>query len=316
MKPFVMRALTACAIVAMPAGCSGTNQAVPLANPNSPAAASVPLKARDKTVVLVTDSGTNEVYTYAYPSGTPLKTLTGFNEPQGACSDGAGHFWVANTGDSNVLEISSAGEVLNTLSDKGNYPVGCSYDPTSGDLAVSNLITTGDGPGNVAVFRKASGMPKIVAIPALQRVYFIAYAGSTSTLVVSGEDASYESTVAILSRGVSRVLILEGTTIAFPGGLAWSTKLHLMNVVDQETGVVYRFKLTGRIVGSTKLQGAGDIVDDFAIFGGTLLTVGAGTGANSDFEVFAYPSGTLKKTIPEKGFSEPIGLAVSSAVTE
>ncbi|HEY3676603.1 MAG TPA: hypothetical protein VGK84_11485, partial [Candidatus Tumulicola sp.] len=59
------------------------------------------------------------------------------------------------------------------------YPVGCAYDPKTGDLAVANIITTVDGAGNVAIYSKAKGSPKIYTDGSLQRMYFGAYDGAT-----------------------------------------------------------------------------------------------------------------------------------------
>jgi sugar lactone lactonase YvrE len=238
-----------------------------------------------------------------------LQTLTGFSEPQGVCSDGAGHFWVANTGDSNVLEYSTEGTLLGSLADSKNYPVGCAYDPKTGDLAVTNIITTGDGAGNVAVYRKAKGTPKIYTGPPLQRVYSAAYYGSTGTLVVDGENSSYDFAMASLKGGRFKEVTLKGATIEFPGGLGWSTKVHSMNVCDQESAVIYRFLLSGKVTGTIPLNGS---VVSFAIFGGTLLAP-----TSQGIAVYAYPAGGApKRVISEGGFSEPIGIAVSSAVTE
>jgi hypothetical protein len=298
-------------ILAISCGCSTTNQTVPFSPnvPVVPAAASA--KSGGKTVLLVSDSGQNDLLMLAYPSGKVLHTLTGFSEPEGMCSDGAGHFWIANTGDSNVLEYSTGGTLLNTLVDPNNYPVGCAYDPKTSDLAVMNIITTADGPGNVAVYTKATGSPKIYAGGPLQRIYSGAYDGSTGTLVVDGENSSSATAIASLTGGKFASITLKGTTIEFPGGLAWAAKNDSMNVEDQHNGTIYQFKVNGKVTGTTTLNSVGDIVS-YAIFGGTLLAP-----ATQGIGVYAYPAGgNPKRVIGPNSFSEPVGIAVSSAVTE
>jgi hypothetical protein len=87
-------------------------------NPNVPVVpAAASAKSGGKTVLLVSGSSQNDAFILAYPSGKVLHTLTGFSEPQGMCSDGAGHFWIANTVDSNVLEYSTGGTLRSTLVD-------------------------------------------------------------------------------------------------------------------------------------------------------------------------------------------------------
>jgi hypothetical protein len=298
--------------LAISCGCSTANQTMPSLNPGiTTAAAAAPAKSSRKIVMLVSESGTNDVLMLAYPSGKLLKTLTGsFSEPQGICGDGLGHFWITNTGDSNVLEYSIDGTMLSTLLDPDNYPVGCAYDPKTGDLAVTNIVTTSDGPGNVAIYTKAKGSPKIYTGGSLQRVYFGAYDGNTGTLVVDGENSSYSVAIASFADGKFRSITLKGATIEFPGGLAWAAKDHSINVGDQDGGKIYQITLTGKVTGTTTLNSS-DVVS-YAIFGGKLLAPGTqGIG------VYAYPAGgNPKRIIDPNTFSEPIGIAVSSAVTE
>jgi hypothetical protein len=121
-----------------------------------------------------------------------------------------------------------------------------------------NVITTGDGPGNVAVYTKAKGSPKIYAGGPLQPVYFRAYDGSTGTLVVDGENSSYAAAFASLVRWKVYIDHPERCAIGFPGGLAWAAKNDSMNVEDQDNGGIYRFKVNGKVTGTTTLNSAGD----------------------------------------------------------
>jgi hypothetical protein len=304
------------ALLFVPSGCSGANQSTPLPNASVEALPySIHSSLKGGAVVIVSDSGTNEVQRYAYPSGKLIGTLGGsFSEPQGECSDGKGHFWITNTGDENIEEYSTNGTLLGSLNDSKNYPVGCAYDPKSGDLAVINIVTTGDGPGSVAIYSKATGFPKLYALGGLQRVYFAAYAGSTGTLVADGETASSAVGFATLQGGKSKSLQLTGATIQFPGGMGWSAKLNLMTVADQDGAAIYRFEPGGKVVGKTALSNTGDIVS-YGIFGKTLLTFADQT--DEGLGVFAFPSGKLEKFISfGTKFLEPIGIAISTEVSE
>jgi hypothetical protein len=261
------------------------------------------------SAMVVTDSGTNQAEMFAYPSGRLLRTLADFSEPQGACSDGAGHFWITNTGDSNVLEYSTTGTLLRTLGDPNNYPVGCAYDPKTGNLAITNIITTSDGPGSVAMYAKATGTPKLYATSLLERVYFASFAGSTGTLAILGENASYQPALAALTSGKFTLIVLKGVSLEYPSVLAWSAKTHSMNLGDQDSPTVYRFELNGKVTGTTKIDCAGCDIIAYAIFGGTPLTTGSLSTVNGrGLESFKHPAGgPPKKSIPEKAIFEPIG---------
>ncbi|HEY3674376.1 MAG TPA: hypothetical protein VGK84_00130, partial [Candidatus Tumulicola sp.] len=79
-----------------------------------------------KATLYVSDSGTNEVTTFAWPKPKTGSALRGsFSEPQGECADASGNVFITNTGGSNVLEYSGS-KLVNTLLDAGEYPVGCS----------------------------------------------------------------------------------------------------------------------------------------------------------------------------------------------
>jgi hypothetical protein len=264
--------------------------------------------------LLITDSGINEAYIYAYPSLKRLYTLTGFSEPQGACSDGAGHFWITNTGDSNIVEYSSDGVNLGTLSDPHNYPVGCAYDPRTGNLAVTNVPSTSDSAGSVAIYAKAQGAPSLYGDPSMQRMYFASYAGSTGTLVVDGENSSYSLALVSFANGTFTNITPKEGQSRFPGGVGWSTRLGITYVGNQGSGDVIYVALSGHVRGQTILCATGCSILSFAIFGGTMAATSAGGAA---VYLFDYPGGG--RPLPKRiinGFSEPIGVAMSDAVTE
>jgi hypothetical protein len=301
-----VRAFAASGLIGLLSACGSPNPAAtaPVASENSSVMATVQ-KVSAKTVLLATDVGTNEAYILAYPSGKLLHTLTGLSEPQGACSDGNGHFWIANTGESNIVEFSSDGANLGSLSDPSNFPAGCAFDPKTGDLAVTNILTTSDGPGSIAIYAKAKGSPTLYTTQSMSRMLSAAYDGSSGTLVVAGENSSSAFAMSSLKNGKFKAITLKGVTVGFAGSLAWSPKIRSMNVGDQEASVIYHFELNGKVTGTTSAPSA------YVLFNGTLLSA-----ISEGIEVYAYPAGgSPKKLIPFQ-FSEADGLAVSSAVTE
>jgi hypothetical protein len=98
---------------------------------------------------------------FELPSLALLGTLTGFNGPQGECSDKLGHVWVTNTYSYQILEFAHDGSLVNTLTDPSGLPVSCAWDKKTGNLAVTNIYDFGGSqpPGEVLVYPGASGTP-------------------------------------------------------------------------------------------------------------------------------------------------------------
>jgi hypothetical protein len=116
--------------------------------------------AKKSNLLYVSDDGTNDVDIYSYPKGTLQGTLTGFSFPEGECTDKKGDVFVTNDDAENVLEYAHGGTTpIATLSDTGYYPVGCSVDKITGDLAVTNTYNTSFTSGSVAIYQHASGSP-------------------------------------------------------------------------------------------------------------------------------------------------------------
>jgi hypothetical protein len=269
--------------------------------------ASLPFGKSSKDLLYVSDSGTNEVLSYAWPNPKTGGVLNGsFSEPQGECADTKGNVYITNTGDSNILEYTGT-KLTNTLTDPRQYPVDCSYDTLNGNLAVSDIVSTGDGGGSVAIYKGAKGTPKIIGGGILQRVYFIAYDGS-GNLFAAGETSNYGVALAELPAGSKKFKRIcpngvGGGALEFPGGLAWDGKYIVIS--NQDTQTVERIKGCS-IVGKTVLEGSVDIVS-FAIVGKYLIAPDAGA---AQVEIYAYPQGGSPIQVLT-GFSEPIGAAVS-----
>jgi hypothetical protein len=266
--------------------------------------------------LFVSDSGTNEVQMYDFPSNTYLGELSPppsnvFAEPQGLCSDDKGDVFVTNTGTESIFEFSHNGTFLHALNDFGWYPVACSFDRSTGNLAVSNLETTTDGPGSIAIYTHASGYASIISGPGVKRFFFLAYAGKTGVLYFDGEGTSYSTVFGSLKNGKVKLIKIRGATVQFPGTVAWSAQTQSINIGDQENPVLYQISPTGMITGSTPLTGSSDIVQ------GTIKGprfVGPDIG-NADVEIFAYPAGGSAQTTLT-GLSMPIGSAVSPDVPD
>ena len=127
-----------------------------------------------KRVLFVSDAGTNDVYMFGLPDMKLEGTLTGFNQPQGECSDKHGHVYIANTKSSQVLEYSHTGTLLNTYADTYGYPMGCAINPINGNLAVTNLKGF-TGAGQVLIYASPTAVPTVLSNPSQHYYYFDGY---------------------------------------------------------------------------------------------------------------------------------------------
>ena len=255
-----------------------------------------------KGLLYISDSGTNEVETFAWPRPKTGSALGGsFSEPQGECADQSSDVFITNTGDSNVLEYNDR-KLTNTLLDKGQYPVGCSFNALDGDLAVSNIISTQDGAGSVSIYKEAAGVPKNIAVTGMQRVYFLQYDGSGDLFAI-GEDSSYQPVLAEMKSGSNKIKVIcpgllgEGN-IEFPGGIGWDGKYLIFDV---GTGVD-RIE-NCKVVGFTRLLGPSGAY----ILGRQLIAM-----SSNEIAVYKYPKGGFPiRTFSLSNLSEPIGFAIS-----
>lgn len=295
-------------------GCANqTKSSIPYAAPGLSALNNPGFEhAANGSFLYVSDSGTDDVQVYGWPKPkNPVATLTGFNEPQGACADTSANVFIANTGDFNILKYKGgATSPMQTLDDPDGYPVGCSFDPRSGDLAVTNIINDSYGQGNIVIYAGATGTPRVITSKKLFKPYFDRYDGS-GNLFISGLDSAYAPVFAELPAHSKHITIPCGPSIfgsdSFPGSIGWDGKYIVIEGMNARgVGV---FRLSGcKKVGFTPIGGASDIVQ-FVIAGNRLIGPDAG---NADVELYPYPKGGSPVTTLT-GFSEPIGAAVTSS---
>src|SRR5262249_47577682 len=138
------------------AGCGGSQPpiAAPGAMPQTSAIAThaagrkswILPEAKKRKLLYVADAQTADVYVYEYPNGKLVGTLTGFQEAQGECADAKGDVFITvpspYSASSEILEYAHGGtEPIATFSDPGygEEPWSCAVDPTTGNLAVTNV---------------------------------------------------------------------------------------------------------------------------------------------------------------------------------
>ncbi len=270
------------------------------------------------------DSGTDDVYIFTLPGMTLKGTLTGFDEPQGECSDTKGNIYIANTGEEQVLEYSRTGTLLNTYSDSYGYPVGCAVDPATGNLAVTDIFGF-SGAGQVLVFTSPSSSPTVLSNPSQYYYYFAGY-GPGSDLWVSGKDDSGAYMVSACGSSSCSTVSLSGGTIYFPGGVQWDGTRSEWVLFDQlcdDTTEACSYPVSG----SGKLGTAtvyetynGEPVCD--LVQGMIAANGKRYVAGGDYEYcgtadtsanrWGYTGGGEPTNYTTSSVDEPIGAAVST----
>src|SRR5262249_50697935 len=98
-------------------------------------------------------SGTVDVYNYRVRAGKLYGQITGFSAPYGQCVDKSGNVYIADLGSSKIYEFAHGGTTpIATATDDYGFPIGCSVDPTTGNVAVSNFNGPSYGPGGIDIF--------------------------------------------------------------------------------------------------------------------------------------------------------------------
>jgi hypothetical protein len=279
--------------------------------------------ANKNRLLYSSDFYANVVQVYNYPSnGTqnpPAGTMTGFVNPQGICVDKAQNVYIANTGSGQVLEYAHGGTTpINTYNDPNQFPVGCSVNPMTGEVAVGNIFGASSN-GSVTVFSADGSTSTNYADPSVFEMFFPGY-DSAGNLFIEGE-GSFGVTVDELPSGGSSLtnLALSGVSIGFPGNMmADGTNLA---VGDQSCSTGNSCShgatsdgstLTGTGV-DTNFGGSVDVPQAF-LKRGVKGIVGC-DALNLTCDTWAYPAGGSQrpnKHIVVSGAAELIGAAVSA----
>jgi hypothetical protein len=214
--------------------------------------------AKESDLVYVSSEMTWDVNVYSYPQGERKGLLTGFNLPQGVCSDPNGDVFVPEGVTNDIKEYAHGGtSVIAYLSDPNEEAEACSFDPTTGTLAVANVISA-RGAGNIALYANATGSPTIVSDSAIYLPYECGYDDKGNLFVDGLTGLPSEGGVfqfAELPKGSSSFTnITLNRKIKIPGAVQWDGTY--VTVADAQTGAIYRTNgADGKVVGSTKLAG-------------------------------------------------------------
>lgn len=209
-------------------------------------------------------SGSNgRVYVFSYPKHELVGKITGLEpDVRGECIDTSGHIFVTAQSTSGlkgaIYEFSHGGtKPIATLTDQGT-PDACSFDATTGNLAVANPFdkSTSNGAGDVDIYTAAQGTPMIYSDPEIHSITFCGYDNEGNLFVddVNGD-------VAELAKGYSSFanISIEGLT-QDTAWVQWDGSYVTITVQDLKNGIetVNRIAVKGD---------SGDIIDSIILHG-------------------------------------------------
>ena len=105
------------------------------------------------------------------------------------CVDKKGDVWVVNNSSASLVEYKHGGKTPIATLYGISFPIGCSVDPTTGDLAVANYGNGSYGGGDVSIFAHAKGTPKVYTDSQIPHFNFCGY-DPKGNLYADGTDAT------------------------------------------------------------------------------------------------------------------------------
>jgi DNA-binding beta-propeller fold protein YncE len=251
-------------------------------------------------LLYVSDIGTNDVYVFDYPSLLAYGTLTGFDKPEGLCTDSAGHVFITNLGAGTVKEFDHGGTItINTFS-PGGTPMGCAVEPVTNDLAVADSST-----GKYTLYHdENTTLPTVYGPGAFTSMYYLAYDNSHN-LYMDGFDGAAFEYEHNHNNGAFVPVAYSGPAIANPGAIQWSGVAHKVWIGDQNTGNLYEININGTQFGATVTLSGAVCIGQFIIRGNKVV---APDRCSSDADVYHFPSGLFDVGV---GITAPFGSTIS-----
>jgi hypothetical protein len=268
--------------------------------------------AVSQDLLYVSDEGTNDVYIYSWPQGKLVGTLTGISYPQGECVDAAGNVFVTSIGASlrsHIYEYAHGGtKRIAKLNELDVYPHGCAIDPTTGNLAITNLENVHGGPGNVAIYKHARHLLGSYQAPQKYYYFFCGYDKAGNLFADAGGNISNEYGLTELPVGGTAMIDVSlNQTIYYPGAVQWDGQY--VAVGDTAANEIYQFSVSGSsgsLASATQLDDASDVLQ-FWIENGAVAGANAGSAT---VMYWKYPAGG-KETHTITGLTDPVGVVVS-----
>lgn len=320
----------ALALLAALAGCGGSGSQSMLAAP-SPAGRATRLgqsadglagrlsisPAAAADLMYVVDNGSETVYQYSYPAPKRLgKIEVPFYDVLTICLNTSQDIFVVDNAAQSIREYSRDGQkVLKTMIDFSGFPLGCSVDPTTGNVAVTNnQAGTYGQPGNVVIYPHGNANGKTYSIPNTFFYHFPAY-DDKGNLFVNGHGLRPGPPVlGELAKGAGsfKDLKINVKTASFLG-MQWDGKYLAVCDIGARPNEIDRFSISrsgATKVSSTTLKGDDDVYQfSIAAIGGKTMLI-ATDPRNRRVFAWRYPVGG-SPALSIGGFADPLDAVVS-----
>lgn len=264
-------------------------------------------EAQSEDLLYLSSEDRGVAYVYSYPQGQLVGTLTNLEGAAGECSDSNGNVFIATvsqSGTGTIYEYAHGGTTpIQTLTDPGS-PNGCSVDPKTGDLAVSNPRDASNPyyphRGDLAIYTGARGAPKMYYIdnPAVGGFAFCGYDNKGNLYLTTGVESSSGPELVRFAGGKFQSIGLSVKLYADLSGLSiqWDGQhMAVSSSKAHEPMLIYRLRFLGtsaRVVGTTKLSTNKNIyTGQIWIQNSTVIGVGAYKRGYQNAFFWPYPSG-------------------------
>jgi len=332
------RYLLATAIAAtLLSGCAGAKSSLAPTNPIAPskvtAQSRVPGSQTHRDLLYVSSSANGNVAVYTFPRRQFVATLSNLNtNGSGECVDAAADVFITTydqNGASTIYEYAHGGTTpIATLADPGRA-WGCSVDPTTGNLAVSNSIDYSSsnpyaGHGDVALYTAAQGSPTMYynSSSEFAALAFCGYDGQ-GNLYLSAIDANNPGKGGLLrfSGGSNPFSVVSVSTPVY-GALAvqWDGAYVTLASTADAAGhgpvTVYRLSISGSVAtvaGTTTIIGAQKGVQTW-IQGQNIVGINGGNRHRGDVSSWRYPAGGVHQEFIKDVGPNLFGITISPAI--
>ena len=278
-----------------------------------------------KSLLYVAGATTDTVYVYNFKTRELVGELTGFDQPSGECVDGKGDIWITDYMGGTVAEYAHGGSTARRTLYAGTLQTTCSIDPTTGNLAVGTF-----SPGDIYVWKKARGTPKIYTSSACPSIWGPGYDDKGNLFAEAAGSSSAIWVCWLPHTGPPLTKIPFNQTISYGAGAMWDGKY--MTFADQSFGNselqagLYQAKLnsSGSLVveGKTPLPdpcGHSDVLVPFIVGHKNtpdnreqgFAVTGSNNSCLTNVDIWAYPAGGEPSYVIQAPDKVTYGTAVS-----
>lgn len=294
----------ACAFAATLSGCTfnALHNAVPATALDASGARA---KAKSQALLYISDPGANNVAIYSYPGGELVTRFTGFGSVAGLCSAKTGDVFVVDEAGAVQMFTHGGTTPIRKLPTGAPYyaPYDCSVDPSTGNLAVTQLSAYSYAA--IAVYRGAKGKPVLYKDKQIDATWFCGYDAS-GNLFADAWDRYGDVVLLELPKSAKTFKIFKfGQKFDKPGGVQWDGKY--VAVGNFGDGLIYRVTETGHVAQTVTLKGGAN-VEQFWLDGSTLIGPMAQSSGTAGFWHYSA-GGASYKTVT--GLTWPFGAAIS-----